>query len=278
MAAGWTTWAKVTFLTLFGLVLVYPIIWLVFSSFKPMEEIFSTIRLLPSKFVFDAYTEGWKGSGQFGFDLFFLNTFKLVIPTVVFTVLSSILVAYGFARFIFPLKKVLFAFMLATLMLPNAVIIIPKYILFRTFGWLDSYLTFIVPAIFATYPFFIYMMIQFFRGLPRELDESAYMDGCGSFRVLINLILPLSMPAVVSAVVLQFIWIWNDFLNSLIYINSVRNYTIPLALRMSLDTSSTANWNEVLAMTVLAIIPCMVVFFAAQRYFVEGIATTGLKG
>lgn len=272
------SWSRVILLTLFGYILIYPIIWLVFSSFKAMEEIFATTKLIPSRFILDSYIEGWKGSGQFGFDTFFMNSFKLVLPTVLFTVLSSVIVAYGFARYHFILKRTLFAIMISTLMLPNALVIIPKYILFRNFGWLDTYFTFIIPAVFATYPFFIFMMIQFYRGLPRELDESAYMDGAGSFRILLSLILPLSKPAIVSAIVLQFIWIWNDFLNSLIYINSVKKYTIPLALRMSLDTSSMANWNEVLAMSVIAIIPCMIVFFSAQRYFVEGIATTGIKG
>jgi oligogalacturonide transport system permease protein len=269
---------RLSFLTIFGIILIYPIIWLISASFKPLPEIFSTVSLIPSKFVITSYINGWKGTGQFGFSTFFINSFLLVVPTVIATVLSSVVVAYGFARFRFPMKSMLFSLMIATLMLPNAVIIIPNYLLFRNFGWLDTYWPFIVPAMFATYPFFIFMLIQFFRGLPRELDESAVMDGCNSFKILTHILLPLCKPAVVSAAIFQFIWTWNDFFNSLIYINSVKKYPISLGLRMSLDTSSVSNWDQVMAMSVLSIVPCLLVFFLAQRHFVEGIATTGIKG
>lgn len=270
--------SRLSFLTVFGIVLIYPIIWMISASFKPLPEIFSTVNLIPSKFVITSYINGWKGTGQFGFSTFFLNTFLLVVPTVIATVVSSLLVAYGFARFRFPMKSMLFSLMIATLMLPNAVIIIPSYLLFRNFGWLDTYWTFIIPAAFATYPFFIFMLVQFFRGLPRELDESAVVDGCNSFKILTHILLPLCKPAIVSAALFQFIWTWNDFFNSLIYINSVKKYPISLGLRMSLDNSSISNWDQVMAMSVLSVLPCLLIFFFAQRYFVEGIATTGIKG
>lgn len=269
---------RLSFLTIFGIILIYPIIWLISASFKPLPEIFSTVNLIPSRFVITSYIYGWKGSGQFGFNTFFTNSFLLVVPTVIATVLSSVIVAYGFARFRFPTKNLFFSLMIATLMLPNAVIIIPSYLLFRNLGWLDTYWTFIIPSMFATYPFFIFMLIQFFRGLPRDLDESAVVDGCNSFKILTHILLPLSKPALVSAAVFQFIWTWNDFFNSLIYINSVKKYPISLGLRMSLDTSSISNWDQVMAMSVLSIVPCLIIFFLAQRYFVEGIATTGIKG
>lgn len=268
----------ISFLTIFGIILIYPILWIISASFKPLPEIFSTVNLIPSRIEFGSYINGWKGTGQFGFSTFFVNTFLMVVPTVIATVVSSLIVAYGFARFRFPLKNTLFSLMIATLMLPNAVIIIPSYLLFRIFGWLDTYWTFIIPAAFATYPFFIFMMVQFIRGLPRELDESAVMDGCNSFKIFTHILLPLCKPAVVSAAIFQFIWTWNDFFNSLIYINSVKKYTVSLGLRMSLDTSSISNWDQVMAMSVLSILPCLIVFFLAQRYFVEGIATTGIKG
>jgi len=137
---------------------------------------------------------------------------------------------------------------------------------------------FTVPAIFACYPFFIFMLVQFFRGLPRELDESATIDGCNSFSILIRILLPLCKPALFSAGIFQFIWTWNDFFNSLIYINSVKKFTLSLGIRMSLDNATSANWNEIMAMSTLSIIPCVLLFFFAQKYFVEGIATTGIKG
>ena len=194
------------------------------------------------------------------------------------TVLSCTIVAYGFARFKFRMKKTLFMLMLSTLMLPNAVLIIPRYLLFNKFGWLNTYLPFIVPAMFACYPFFIYMMVQFLRGIPRDFDEAATIDGCSSFQVLVKILMPLCKPAMFSAAIFQFIWTWNDFYNSLIYINSVKKYPIVLALRMSLDTTSASNWNQVLAMSVLSLVPGTVLFFSAQKYFVEGITSAGVKG
>jgi oligogalacturonide transport system permease protein len=265
-------------MTIFGLLMIYPLIWLFSASFKTNEEIFGSLNLIPSSWDWNAYREGWRGSGQYTFGLYFANTFKLVLPTVLFTVVSSAIVGYGFARFVFPLKNVFFSIMISTLMLPNAVIIIPRYILFKNMDWLNSYNPFIVPSLFASNAFFIFMMVQFFRGLPRELDESAKIDGCNSFMILVRILLPLSTPALISAAIFQFIWTWNDFFSSLIYITSVKKFTIPLALRMSLDNSVGVPWNQVLAMSVVAIIPCVLVFFLAQKYFVEGISTTGIKG
>jgi oligogalacturonide transport system permease protein len=266
-------------LMVLGLLMIYPLIWLFFSSFKTNADLFGSLALLPKSFVWDSYSKGWAGTGQYSYATFFGNTLLLVVPTVIFTVISCAIVAYGFARFQFPMKKLLFALMISTLMLPQAVIIIPRYLIFRNLGWLDSFLPFIVPAIFACYPFFIFMLIQFFRGLPRELDESAVVDGCNPLTILIRILLPLSKPALFSAAIFQFIWTWNDFFNSLIFINSVKNYTISLALRMTIDsTGGTVAWNQIMAMSVLAILPPVLIFFFFQRYFVEGIATTGIKG
>lgn len=265
-------------LSIVGLIMIFPLVWLISASVKPNNEIFGVLGLIPSKFVWDSYLRGWQGSGQFTFGIFFLNTLQLVIPTVIFTLISSIITAYGFARFDFPLKKILFMLMLTTLMLPNAVIIIPRYILFKNFGWLNSYLPFIIPAIFACNSFFIFMLVQFLRGVPRELDESAVIDGCNSLTILFKILLPLSKPALFSVAIFQFIWTWNDFFNTLIYVNSVSKFTVSLGLRMALDTQAAVNWNQVMAMSVLATIPPVLIFFFSQRYFVEGIATTGLKG
>ena len=266
-------------LVLLGFAMVYPLLWMLGSSFKQNDEIFASLSLVPQKeWVWTAYRDGWNGIGNATFSLFFANTFKLVIPTVIFTLVSSTMVAYGFARFRFPGKKLLFTCMIATLMLPNAVIMIPKYILFRNLGWQDSYKPFIIPSIFASSAFLVFMLLQFFRGLPRELDESARIDGCGSMRVLVQILVPLCKPALFSAGLFQFIWTWNDFFNVLVYINSVPKYTLALSLRMTLDTQGDVAWNEIMAMSVVSILPCVVLFFSAQKYFVEGIATTGMKG
>lgn len=265
-------------LALFGLIFLYPLLWLVSASFKPNSEIFASLSLWPSVRVTEAYVEGWRGLGKYGFDAFFKNTLVLTLPTVVLTVLSSTLVAYGFARFRFPGKKMLFALMLSTLMLPDSVLLIPRYLLFRELNWLNTYLPFYVPALLAVHAFFIFLLVQFFRGLPRELDEAAYIDGCSSFGILARILIPLSGPALISAALFQFIWTWNDFFNALIFINSVSKFPVSLGLRMALDNEGAVHWNRVMAMSVLTIIPCVAVFFMAQKYFVEGISTTGLKG
>ncbi|MFC5650385.1 carbohydrate ABC transporter permease [Paenibacillus solisilvae] len=273
-----STLSSYMLLSLFGLIMIYPLLWLVSATFRTNAEIFSSIGLIPSHINWDSYINGWKGTGQYSFGTFYTNSILLTLPVVVGTALSSLLVGYGFVRFEFPLKKILFSLMISTLMLPGAVIIIPRYLLFKQLGWLDSYLPFIIPAFLGTFPFFNFMMVQFFRGLPRELDESAKMDGCGSFGILLRILLPLCKPAVFSVSIIQFIWVWNDFFNVLIYVNSVRKFTLPLALRMSLDAVANVNWSEIMAMSLLTMLPCIFIFFLAQKHFVEGISTTGLKG
>ena len=264
-------------IAIIGIVLLYPIVWMFFASFKTNEEIFGSVALLPQSFSFQYYVEGWS-SGTMSYTQFFANTALLVLPTVVFTVISCGLVAYGFARFRFPGKKVLFALLIATLMLPNAVIIIPRYALYNQFGWVNTYMPFYVPAILGCYPFFVFMLVQFLRGLPRDLDESAYIDGCGSFRVLVQILLPLLKPALFSAGLFQFMWTYNDYFNSLIFINSVSKYPVSLALRLSMDSESVIVWGKLMAMSFVVVLPLIILFFAAQKYFVEGIATTGMKG
>lgn len=261
-----------------GLLMLYPIIWMFFATFKSNNEIFGSIGLLPKHFSLDSYIKGWKSVGNTTYTNYFINTFLLVVPTTLLTICSSSLVAYGFARFKFPGKKILFSILISTLMLPNAVVIIPRYVLYNQFHWLDSYMPFYAPALLACYPFFVFMMVQFFRGLPIELDESAYIDGCGSFRIFYNILIPLLKPALFSAGLFQFMWTYNDYFNSLIFINSVTKYPVSLALRMSLDAESVVQWNVVMAMAFVAVLPLIIIFFAAQKYFVEGIATTGLKG
>ena len=177
-----------------------------------------------------------------------------------------------------PGKKILFGVLVATLMLPNSVLIVPRYLLYNQFGWLDSYMPFYVQALFACNSFFVYQIVQFMRGLPKDLDESAYIDGCGTFRVFWQILLPLMKPAIFSAGLFQFMWTYNDYFNPLIYLNSTNKYVISLALRSTLDAESVVVWGKVLAMAFVAVIPLVILFFAAQKYFVEGIATSGMKG
>ena len=257
-----------------GLVLLYPILWMFFAAFKTNDEIFGSTKLLATHYSFQNFIDGWRGSGTMTYAVYFWNTFRLVIPVTLLTLVSSTLVAYGFARFNFPFKKALFSLLIATLMLPNAVIIIPRYTLFAKFGWIDTYIPFYALAALACYPFFIFMLVQFLRGIPRDLDESAYIDGCGTFRTLMQIILPLMKPSLFSAALFQFMWTYNDYFNSLIFINSGKKYTVSLALRLSLDSESVINWGKIMATSFVVVLPLILLFFMAQKYFVEGIATS----
>ena len=272
------TLLKYAGLILLGYVFLFPMLWMVSGTFKDNIELFSSMSLVPEQFNFDAYIKGWRGSGQFTYTTFFANTIKLVIPTAFFTVLSSTFIAYGFARFNFRFKRQLFGIMIGTMMLPNAVLVIPRYMLYNAFGWIDSYLVFWIPALFGCYPFFIFMFVQFFRGIPKELDEAARIDGCNSFRSLISIYLPLMKPALAAGFIFQTAWTWEDFFNPLIYISSTAKYPLSLALRMSLDAATAIDYTSLLAMGTLAILPVAILFFVSQKAFVEGIATTGIKG
>lgn len=265
-------------LILIAAMLCYPLVWMFFASFKTNSEIFSGVNLFPQSWAPDAYRDGWKGVAGNTFTRFFGNSFLMVIPTALFTIISSALAAYGFARFEFRGKKFLFLVLLSTLMLPNSILLIPRYTIFRELRVLDGYGPFYLMSIFACYPFFSYMLVQFIRGIPKELDESARMDGCNSFRILVSILLPLLKPALFSAGLLQFLWTYNDYFNSLVYINSVKKFTVSLALRLTLDAETIIIWKNVMAMSCLAVLPVVVLFFLCQRYFIEGIATTGLKG
>ena len=265
-------------LTVIGIVMVYPLLWMISASFKTNREIFSSLSLLPTEILWDGYSKGWQSSGQYTFATYFANTFVMVIPTVLLTVASSLPVAYGFARFRFKGKGLLFALVIASLMLPTEVIIIPRYMLFNKLGWLNTYLPFIVPAAFATYSFFIFMLVQFMRGISRELEEAAEIDGCNSFKRLIYVVLPMVQPSLVSCALFQFMWSSNDFMGPLIYLNSTKKFTASLGLRMIMDTESGFDWNKTLALSVITLIPSLIIFFLAQDQFVEGIAAGGVKG
>lgn len=261
-----------------GIAMLFPIVWMFFATFKSNVEIFGTTKLLPESFSFQSYIDGWNVNSHITYTTFFKNSFVLTLVTTVLTVLSSSVVAYGFARFQFPGKKLLFSVLIATLMLPGAVVMIPRYALFNKLSMIDSYWPFYLQGLLCCNSFFVFMLIQFIRGLPKELDESAYLDGCSEVRVFTGILAPLMKPALFSAGLFQFMWTYNDYTNVLIYINSVKKYTLSLALRLSLDSESVVQWNKVMAMSFLSILPLILLFFAAQKYFVEGIATSGLKG
>lgn len=266
-------------LTLVAIIMIYPILWLIGSSFKSNAEIFTEISFIPSSIDFTPYIEGWQTRTEYTFTTYFINTFEIVVPKIIFCLVSSTLTAYGFARFDFKFKKVFFALLMATMFLPAVVTRIPLYIFWRNLGMLDTYIPLIAPTVFAQEPFFVFMLIQFLRSLPRDLDEAATIDGCGSFGILWRILLPSLKPALISCIIFQFVWSFNDFLGPLIYISSVAKYPVALALKMSIDTSSgVVAWNQIMAMSLISLLPALILFFSAQKYFVEGVTSSGIKG
>ncbi len=269
---------RYTILAVVGFIMLYPLIWLIGASFKTNSEIFAGAGFMPESPTFDGYAKGWETSTPYTFGRFFWNTFLIIAPKTIFTVISCTAVAYGFARFEFPGKKILFASLIATLLLPNVVTRIPQYLLFRDLGWLDTYLPLWVPSAFAGDAFFVFMLLQFLRAIPRDMEEAARVDGANSFQTLIYVVVPMLVPAMISVALFQFMWTMNDFLGPLIYVSSVDKFPVSLALKLSIDTAEAFEWNRILAMSVLTLLPSLVVFFLSQKYFVEGISAGGVKG
>ena len=277
-AARINSMLRYTVLVVVGMIMIYPLLWLVGASFKTNSEMFSSPWFWPKDPTLQGYVDGWKTSTPYNFAHFFLNSMQIVIPKVIGTAISSTLVAYGFARFDFPGKKIIFTILIGTLLLPDVVTRIPQYLLFRELGWLDTYLPLFVPQFLAFEAFFVFMLIQFLRAIPRDMEEAARVDGANAIQTLIYVVVPMLMPAIISVCLFQFMWTMNDFLGPLIYISSVEKYPISLALKLSIDTTEAFNWNQILSMTVLALTPSLIVFFLAQRHFIEGISTGGVKG
>lgn len=261
-----------------GVIMIYPLVWMVGASFKTNSEIFSGINFIPINPTLDGYRRGFAGYEGMTLLHFMGNTYKFVIPKVIVTVVSATLTAYGFARFQFIGKKFSFMVLLSTLFLPQVVLNVPQYILFNQIGWLDSYLPIVIPSLLAGDTYFVYMLIQFLRGIPKELEEAAEIDGCNVLQRLWFVIVPMLKPSIVSCALFQFMWASNDFMGPLIYVNTVAKYPVSIFLRMSMDAEVGFEWNRVLAMSLLAIIPSLVMFFAAQNSFVDGIAAGGVKG
>jgi len=269
---------RYTALAAVAVLMLYPIVWLVGASFKSNAEIFGDAGFWPQHLDVSSYAKGWKTSTEFTFATYFLNSFLIAVPRIVVTVISCVLVAYAFARFEFWGKKLLFSIMVATMMLPHVILRIPQYLMFREFGWLDGYLPIIVPSAFATDTFFVFMLVQFLRGIPRDMEEAAMIDGCNPLQLLWHIIVPMLKPAIVSVVVFQFIWTMNDFMSPLIYLSTVEKYPVSLALKMSIGATEEVEWSSAIAISVVALLPSVAVFFAAQRHFIDSAASSGIKG
>lgn len=262
-----------------GLVMIYPLIWMVMSSFKPTNTIFQTAgSLIPETFTFENYINGWKGFAKVTFATIFKNSLFISVVATIGTVISSAIVAYGFARFKFKGKKLLFSAMLLSMMLPAQVLMIPQYLWYQKLNWVGSYMPLIVPYFFAIQGFFVYLISNFISGIPRDLDEAAKIDGCSYVSIFTKIILPLIKPALVTAGIFSFMWRWDDFLSALLYVNKSAKYPVSLALKLFCDPGSSSDYGAMFAMASLSILPSVLIFIFFQRYLVEGISTSGLKG
>tara|TARA_R110002020_G_scaffold192728_5_gene392919 strand:+ start:1847 stop:2734 length:888 start_codon:yes stop_codon:yes gene_type:complete len=259
-----------------SIVMLYPLLWLLAASVRPENEIFTSASIIPSSFSLDAYVRGWNGL-RTSFGTFYLNSFVISGLSVIGNVLACSMAAFAFARLEFKFKSFWFAMMLMTLMLPYQVTLIPQYVLFRQLGWVNTILPLVVPKFLAADGFFIFLMVQFFRGLPKELDEAAQMDGCSPWRIYWKIILPLSTPVLATAAIFTFIWTWDDFFGPLIYLSEMKSYTVMLGLRTFTDSTGESDYGGLFAMSALSLVPIFLFFLFFQRLLIEGIATTGMK-
>ena len=262
-----------------GLVMIYPLVWMIMSSFKPTSTIFTTAgQLIPTQFVFENYVNGWKGFAKITFATFFKNSLFISIVATMGTLISSSLVAFGLSRCKFFGRRALFVAMLLSMMLPAQVLMIPQYLWYQKLNWVGTNLPLIVPYCFAIQGFFVYMMTNFIEGIPRELDEAAKIDGCSYYTIFTKIIFPLMVPTMITGCIFSFMWRWDDFLSALLYINESAKYPVSLALKLFCDPGSSSDYGAMFAMATLSIMPAMIMFFCLQKYLVEGISTSGLKG
>ncbi len=264
----------------FGLVMLYPLMWMFFSSLKETTTIFTTAgQLIPTHITFDNYANGWKGFAGIKFGVFLKNSLFIAIVATFGTLMSSAFVAYSFSRCKkFKLRGILFAAMLASMMLPGQILMVPQYLWYKKLGWVGSYLPLIVPFFFAVQGYFVYLMMNFIEGIPTDLDEAAKIDGCSYYSIFFRIIFPLMRPALVTGGIFSFMWRWDDFMSALLYVNKAAQYPVSLALKLFSDPGSTSDYGAMFAMAVVSLIPILIIFFIFQKQLVEGIATSGLKG
>ena len=269
-------------LILVGVIMIYPLVWMVGATFKSNAEIFAGIGFLTAnptlQGYIDAVTQNY--GGDISIWRAFINTYSFVIPKVIFTVISSVIAAYGFSRFKFKGRDMLFGIMISTLFLPQVVLNVPQYLMYNSFGWINSpfYLPLWVPTLFATETYFVYQLVQFMRSIPHDLDEAAAIDGCGPVKILYKSIAPMLSPSLVACGLFQFMWSCNDYMGPLLYVQTPSKYPMSIFVKLSMDADSGFNWNRILALSLISIIPQLVVFFCAQDAFIDGISAGAVKG
>ncbi|GAV10871.1 carbohydrate ABC transporter permease [Paenibacillus sp. chi10] len=261
-------------LTAGSLIILVPLLWTISTSLKSPGEVFGD-QFFPNIWKWDNYA---KAVTAIPFFTFLANTLIILIPVLIGTVFSAALCAYGFARFKFRGKRILFLVLLATMMLPGQVTMIPMFIMFKEIGWVDTFLPLIIPSFFGGGAFNIFLIRQFMRGIPKDLDEAAFVDGATRWTIFTKVMLPLSKPPLIAVAIFTFMGVWNDFQGPLIYLNTTDKYTLALGLSMFKGLYN-VEWNMLMAATILIMLPALIVFFAAQKYFIEGISlSSAMKG
>lgn len=267
-------------LLLLAAIVLYPVIWLVVSSFGTSAEALSNVGLLRSHWTARNYITGWTFLPGTPFPRLFLNSILIALFVVAGGVVSCTMAAYAFAKLKFRLRAPLFAVMLLTVMLPSQVLIIPQYIVFHEIGWVDTFFPLIVPSFFAVNGFYVFLMVQFIRAIPKELSEAAQVDGAGHFYIFTRVVVPLAAPAMATVALFSFVASWNDFLSPLLYLTSPTKFTVPLGLESFINSGTTGGataLGALFAMCTVSLAPVIGVFLAAQKFLAEGITTTGIK-
>ena len=260
-----------------GIIMIYPLIWMFFSSFKESSKVLTTVsQLFPDKWEFSNYVNGWAGFGGTTFTTFFKNSIIVTVISVIGNVIASAMAAYGFSRLKFKGRNFFFVCMIITMMIPGQVLTVPQYVIFNKLGWVNTFLPLTVPE-WGGRAFFIFLIMQFIAGIPKELDEAAEIDGCGKIGLFTKIMLPLIKPALATSAIFAFYWKWDDFMGSLLYLNSPEKYTVSIALKLFSDPTSVSDYGAMFAMCVLSLVPVIILFLCTQKYIVGGIATTGLK-
>lgn len=270
---------RYSILIIVGIILLYPLFWMIGSSFKENIDIFGTFNIFPppGRATLDNFYNAWHLSRDNTILFYYTNTLRFLIPKTIFTVVSCTITAYAVARFNFPGKKIVFTIIIVTLLMPEVAFRIPLFLLFRDLGLIDSFAALYIQDIFAVNSFFVFMIIQFMRTIPRELDEAAHIDGCSPLRTLVYIIVPILKPIIITVALLCFMWGMNDFQGPLVFLNSPDKTVLSIALQRLLDGDSVIIFGEVFAAATISLLPMLIIFFAGSKYFVDGVANSGGK-
>ena len=262
-----------------GFIMIYPLLWLLMSSFKSNDTMFhNAFSLIPEKWdIIQNYASGFKGIAGISFWTFFKNSAIVTVASVAGSIFCSLLAAFAVSSVEFKGANFWFGCIVMTMMIPSQVMVVPQYIILKKVGLSDTLVSMTLPWIFG-YAFFIFLIVQYMRGIPRDLDEAAMLDGCSKIGVLFKILVPVVQPSIVTASIFAFYWIWQDFFQPLIFVSNPKNFTIPLALKLYTDPNSYNNYGGLFAMSVISLLPVILIFIKFQKYLVEGIATDGIKG